>query len=304
MSHGSGASVDEELRCRRQGDVIELKAVAVLDGTDVVDRRVPSGLGVVITQTCDLVRSPAGEKARPYVTASPLLHADADTFRSVQAGRVPTLAAAPWAGDELVANLEVVQTIDKTAFAKTPIQSSPRTDQERRRFAYDMGRKFSRAAIPDEAQDSVRRLRMRLRDKAGKASDEGTLIDTHVRSVRVEPDPDWTSDSIELRVVLLIDDLPELPDREHPSEDVMAAVEPVVPTTRKIQTAAKQIQAGGHDPATTVWLWSTFAECLAELCEPIHPVVSVTGEVVRTSSYGVDRFWASDDLDLDYLSND
>ena len=71
---------------------------------------------VVVTQTCDIVRSCT---TRPYVEVAPLMRVDADDLLTVQRGRRPAQATLPTlVASSLVADLDRVMTVEKSIVAK------------------------------------------------------------------------------------------------------------------------------------------------------------------------------------------
>ena len=50
------------------------------------------------------------------------------------------------------------------------------------------------------------------------------------------------------------------------------------------------------------WLWGRLVEAWAALCVPEGIVTQIEAEVVAADEITVDRVWASEELDLEYLS--
>lgn len=82
-------------------------------GADLAEQEVPGF--VVVTQTCDVVRSCA---ERPFVEICPLVEVDDDRLREIQRGRRPTYAFVPLlSASKLVADLDRVMTVEKPLVA-------------------------------------------------------------------------------------------------------------------------------------------------------------------------------------------
>lgn len=150
---------------------------------------------VVVTQTCDIVRSCA---VRPYVEVSPLVSLESDDFVTVVRGRRPNLATLPAVRDQnLAADLDRVMTIEKslvTHWTRTPGYES---DQDGRAFALALARKRSRFAFPDDFNAFAQKLQARMLDKHEKNSEEGGALRA-LRQIRVQASPEWQADKVKL----------------------------------------------------------------------------------------------------------
>src|SRR5690606_14455031 len=126
---------------------------------------------VVITQTCDIVRSCT---ERPYVEVCPLVEVDDDRLREVQRGRRPAYGFVPLVADrKLVADLDRVMTVEKPVVAGWERTPGWGTDAEARSFALALARKRVRFAFPDDFTSLVRKLQKRLEEKHDRESVEG-----------------------------------------------------------------------------------------------------------------------------------
>lgn len=298
-----GGPAARVLRECRQGDVIELKELFVVDGEGSFHTaRIPSGLAVVMTQTCDLVRSwDHPRDPRPYVIVAPVETIDEDRYGDVARGRVPALAALPWVGSGAVANLEAVQTLDKQHFVTCTLVSGPRSDEERRGFEFAVARKFGRAAIPDGARDSIQAMRKHIRDKAVKNGVQGEVLD-RVDSIRIEPDPSWDANPVSAIIVLLVAESIFPYGQGTVDEAVKRSVEEIAAPKDRLQAIAQWLVDADPATGTASWLWSEYAAGLAELCQPQSPLTAISGEAIFLEDYSYKRFLKSDDIDVDDLS--
>lgn len=189
-------------RFRLDCPVSETARAIATEGSDLVDSPV-SGL-VVLTQTCDIVRSCA---ERPYLEVGPLVEVDDNWLREIERGRrlayafLPTLARR-----RLVADLDRIMTVEKpvvAAWARTPGWT---TDSEGRHFAAALARKRVRFAFPNDFTELVRAMRERLVAKHDKSSDEGQALRA-LREIRVQASPSWDAKAVDLFFWFIRDDV-------------------------------------------------------------------------------------------------
>ena len=103
---------------------------------------------VVLTQTCDIVRSCLH---RLFFEVSPLVELDGETLEQVRRLKRPAFAYVPaTAHNGLVADLDRVMTVEKAVVANWKRTPGWSTDAEVREFARVIARKRSRFAFPDE----------------------------------------------------------------------------------------------------------------------------------------------------------
>lgn len=203
-------SVDNALAAWRQGDCVlgEYWFVHRLDksftvtnagrsaaeqGVDLAEEDV-LGL-VVVTQTCDVVRSCA---ERHFVEVCPLVEVDHIRLGEIQRGRRPGYAFVPLlSARKLVADLDRVMTVEKPLVAtwvRTPGWS---TDAESRAFALALSRKRIRFAFPDDFTGFAEAMQRRLSDKHEKNTDEGRGLRA-LREIRVQASPSWDSPRVDI----------------------------------------------------------------------------------------------------------
>jgi hypothetical protein len=167
--------------------------VAAEAGADLAEQEV---LGfVVVTQTCDVVRSCA---ERPFVELCPLVEVDDERLHEIQRGRRPAYAFVPQlSAHRLVADLDRVMTIEKPLMATWERTPGWSTDAEARAFARALSRKRVRFAFPDDFTALARKLQNRLVDKYEKYTDEGRGLRA-LREIRVHASPSWDAPEVDI----------------------------------------------------------------------------------------------------------
>lgn len=202
--------IDAALREWRQGDLAldeswfihvgdsrvplsEAAAQAEGDGIQSLFSEV-AGL-VVITQTCDLVRSCT---TRPYIEVAPLMRVSAGDLHAIQRGRRPAHATLPALVEgSLVADLDRVMTVEKSIVATWTRTAGYVSDVDGRAFAHALARKRIRFAFPDDFTTFAKKLQGRLVEKHDKSTDEGRGLRA-LREIRVQAAPTWDAPAIEL----------------------------------------------------------------------------------------------------------
>jgi len=177
------ARIDKALAEWRQGDVVRgpvdfihmgdpscpltnLAGEAQGDGPTVL---VGEEIGlVVLTQTCDLVRTCL---ERPFVEVAPLVEVDENELRPIERGYLMKYAHIPVLhGERLVAALDRVMTVEKTIVAQ---------------WARVLGCRNDAA------------LQNRLKEKHDRQSDEGRALRA-LREIRVTAEPSWEAGQVTL----------------------------------------------------------------------------------------------------------
>lgn len=149
----------------------------------------------IVTQTCDIVRTC---NERPFVEIVPLVEVDKQQLRDIQRSRRPQYAYIPGVMElNLVADLDRVMTIEKAVLVEWKRRPGCHNDDEVRELGQALIRKRARFAFPDDFTVFARKLQNRLRDKHGKASDEGEALRA-LREIRVRAEPSWNSLKIRL----------------------------------------------------------------------------------------------------------
>ena len=217
---------------------------------------------VVVTQTCDVVRSCAD---RPFVQLSPLIHLEGDAAGQARRGMRPRYAAVPAIGEGAFADLDRIVTLEKSLLAGASRRPGCNNDGERRRFAASIGRKFGRIAFPDDLELTVRGLTSRIQSKHQKNSPEGLAL-AALEEIRVTASPSWDSDRI----------------------DVFLSFCPA--TT---EDALHMISEDEWDSLIDGWI---------ARCNPVGAIASVDGAMLPLEEFTALEYVESDRLDLDHLS--
>lgn len=158
---------------------------------------------VVLTQTCDVVRSCV---ARPFIEVAPLVRVSEDDLHQVKRGRRPAHATLPILEKELlVADLDRVMTVEKSIVASWKRTPGFTQDAEGRAFAQALARKRVRFAFPDDFTALAKKLQARLGDKHDKNTDEGRGLRA-LREIRVCASPSWDAASTEIFFWFIRDD--------------------------------------------------------------------------------------------------
>lgn len=160
---------------------------------DLVESEV-KGL-VVVTQTCDIVRSCC---ERPFLEVVPLVEIEAEKISEVKKGKRPQYAYLEGAAERnLVADLDRVMTVEKALILQWDRQQGCVTDEEKRLLRQAIARKRIRFAFPDDFVQFVKRLQKRMQDKHSKHNDEGEALRA-LREIRVSAKPSWNDNNPEL----------------------------------------------------------------------------------------------------------
>ncbi len=205
------AQVDEVLQAWRQGDCVvgtqsfifrtdierPLTGAAVgacAEGDDTAKSEV-SGF-MVLTQTCDLVRS-CGE--RPFIEVCPLVKIeDEGAHREIERGRRPRYAFIPGLADRrLVGDLDRVMTIEKGAVAGWERVEGCQTEDDTRKLALALARKRARFAFPDDFGEFAAPLMCRMSSKHDKQGPEGRALRA-LREIRVRAQGSWDEEKVSL----------------------------------------------------------------------------------------------------------
>jgi hypothetical protein len=161
--------------------------------TDLLESQV-KGL-VVVTQTCDLVRSCFD---RAFVEVSPLVAVNSDWIEEIRRLKRPRYAYISGVADRnLVADLDRVMTVEKAVVAAWERIPGCQSDADIRSLGEALARKRSRFAFFDDFNRFAHKLQKRMQDKHEKPTDEGEALRA-LREIRVSATPAWDADVVEL----------------------------------------------------------------------------------------------------------
>jgi hypothetical protein len=180
-------------RCNPHRPLTKASKEAAKEEIDLAEEEVRGF--VVVTQTCDIVRSC---RSRPFVEVVPLVEVNQQQIPDIQKARRPQYAYIPGvARHNLVADLDRVMTVEKAVVAEWKRQLGCQNDEEIRALGQALARKRVRFAFPDDFVIFVGKLQERIKKKHNKSSNEGDALRA-LREIRVRASPSWNSLNIEL----------------------------------------------------------------------------------------------------------
>lgn len=155
---------------------------------------------VIISQTCDIVRD---YQERRFVQIARVARVEPDVVESVRTYQRPRYAYIPaLAAAGLVADLDVVATIDKADVSRWQRTPGCEGAIQQREFGYAVGRHKSRFAFPDEWTAALSKLRAWVQDKAKRGSEMGHFVRS-VEQMRIIADD--AAQPAEAEIICLVD---------------------------------------------------------------------------------------------------
>ena len=255
---------------------------------------------VVLTQTCDIQRS---SLKRPYIELCPLIRVEASEARSAAAGELPRYAAVPTLGEDAVADLDRVMTVEKGWLSFAARIQGWVSDAEIRNFQATVARRYQRFAFPDDFTVSAAKLREKIVSRHGKPSSAEGQLFSLVKHIRVKAEPHWSHPEVEVTLSFILEAhaLGEIPEELVDSRPYGDALKWLAVKQRTSTEIAERILSEPSSPAKDI-LWTRLTEAWARSCKPRGSVSSIFGEVRDASEYPISEYWESSPLDLDYLS--
>ena len=157
---------------------------------------------VVLTQTCDIVRSAT---ERPFIEVCPLVALTEEKYALAAKGKSPRYAVVPGTQDNrLVADLDRVMTVHKCVVAGWNREQGCNSDDDRIRFAQALERKRGRFAFPNDFSEGIAKLRGHIFDKYRKLGSPAGEAYRNLEEIRVRAAPNWESDEVELTFYFII----------------------------------------------------------------------------------------------------
>jgi hypothetical protein len=117
----------------------------------------------------------------------------------------------------------------------------------------------------------------------------------------VSADPSWTADRISVTVIIIMEPgwLPETPpDRELTVADVDLLATAAAPDL------ARRLIDPSESPETLTGVVEALQERWAQMCPPEGQVAALQFEFVGADEMTVAAYWATQSLDLEFLSHD
>lgn len=167
-----GELLEQRLKDVRQGDVVDVGKIVYLLSPDTpshpddlegvpheepvmtADGRIESRRCAILSQDCDLRRSPSIE---PYIALAPIVSVSSTEYREASDGMSVRHFAYP--SDEASGEIEnpvidvrLVMSIEKTALGSSHVAlySCPLSEPKRSQLGVWLGRRYGRVAFPDE----------------------------------------------------------------------------------------------------------------------------------------------------------
>ena len=248
---------DEALAEWEQGDIAEPPSGTTVSvpGSEAIERL------AVLTQTCDIRRSVA---ERSFLSLAPIVRLEGTNAALAARGRSPQFAPLLLDGETVFADLDRIVTVQKPDLVDWHRTPGVVNAEDGRRFANCCGRKFARAAFPNDLASALDKFRKRVIKKHGKCSREGAALDL-LEDIRVTGTPSWDAPEIDVFVLFC-----------PASEEELVAF-----GARELEQLAQS------------WL---------DLCVPHGAIRSIDGSVIPLDQLSARDYVDSDPLDLGHLS--
>lgn len=150
---------------------------------------------VVVSQTCDIVRSP---DTKPFLEVSPIVKVPETILKEIKLFLRPGYLYIPGlAGQNLVADIERTMSVEKQVVVDWTRIPGWNTDTEIRQLQFSLARKRQRFAFPDDFNELLGDLQKRIQKKHDKHSPEGDALQG-LEQIRVLATPSWDSESVDL----------------------------------------------------------------------------------------------------------
>lgn len=289
----------------RQGDVFEVKTYWTITSKGKA-RKAKCQFGLaVVSQSCD-----AAQPSREEIQIAPVVELEDDVAEMARGGKRIAYAALPTIGPNFFADLTQIYTVPKTTLSGVSRQRGVTTDEQIRRFAGTLARRFGRFAFPDELIACMEPLKKALASKAEKEHSSLGKVLKSVYGIRMEASQPngWQRTPYDLTLIVLLNpdarptsDLPEEPK----------GLKSAISSGGKVNESriADKILNEGTGDAERYWCYEYLAEAWVEKCMAMAVNKSVTNvirsmgsEVLPVDEFTFDRVNVSEDIELDYLS--
>jgi hypothetical protein len=269
----------------------------------------PDG-AVVLSQTCDIV-----QRDRLTVQIAPLVPLSGSMANEARIRRRPQYVPLPNARENLFIDLECLTSVHKNDLVNVAHEAGVNSQDEARKLAQSIGRRFTRFPFPDNVHPWLRPLERVLQTKADRPnSPEGVALQ-RVMEIRVEARGKWEDPAPYVLTILIVVEPGTLPygPRDEVPEVSTELSNWLRDGSGALQRTAGQIADKLRDASPAperYYLWLALGEAWANQCHPgpgeaeavMREVDSIDGEVVSADELTMERWWGSEALDLDHLS--
>lgn len=202
MIEASDDEVTAKLRAWQQGDVaVGLGAFPIMrsagvDGSEPEFEAFGTTAGaVVISQTCDIVRSPS---IQPHVNVVPLVRLPEGKAIDGRRRRLIQFVHIPGLGGDAFADLSIVMTVAKRALIAYARERGCSDAMSLRIFADALKRRWGRYAFSDEIVKILSPLHARLKDSKNRK-----WIDK-IETIMCHTDASWSDDQSRIEIYFLV----------------------------------------------------------------------------------------------------
>lgn len=176
---------------------------------------------MVVSQSCDIVRPP---ETRPFAEVAPLVKLIEEDFREVLLGARPRYVTVPGLhAARLAADLDRIQTVEKTLLSAWSRLQGCHTDSDRRLLGKQLARKRFRAALPDKFTPWFKPLRNRFSRLAGSSSTDA-IVFQELSEIRIQASPSWDAPRVEIFIWFVLKDEAPIRDRSAILEGWLAKI--------------------------------------------------------------------------------
>lgn len=156
---------------------------------------------VIISQSCDIVRSTGG---RDFVAVCPLVEVPEKNVSAILKGRRPYLTDVENAGRTRFADLSRIMSVHKNLL-RTWVRQVGFTNQSARlRFAAALERKFGQFAFPDDFDQAIKEFRERVWSRYDKSGSEPGKVYRSLAQIRFRANPNWVAEKRTITVIAIM----------------------------------------------------------------------------------------------------
>ncbi|MDR3202007.1 MAG: hypothetical protein LBT54_02570 [Bifidobacteriaceae bacterium] len=256
----------------------------------------PHGVAV-ITQNCDAIRE--GILA---VQVCPIARLPSDMASEARKGRRPRYGALPGLDADAFVDFESVATIDKSFLLSSRGLPGVVAATDQRALREAVGRRFSRAALPDSVTLWLGPLQELLREKAGHPNRALSWAFDRILQIRVSSGSGWRGPTYSLLVSFIVENgiLPQFPDDRLPAKPTKLVDWLTGKSPSQIEIRLKKTS----EPIERHYLWDALGQALIGLCAavPSSAILDAGAQVIAANEFTLTQVFDSEQLDLDHLS--